>query len=805
MLVWPQRDEPAAVGGPGPRRPRARRRIILLAVGLAVLLALVAAPFAVGSYVRGRVLPEAQQRLGCTVTAADVSVGFGRVVLDDVVVSGPNDAGDAPLVRAARVEVSFALLPAIIGRARIGEVRAERARLAVRRYADGRDNVREVLARARGRRGGGEGEGGGHRTRPTLTLRQGSLDLVDERRGVTLRAAGIDGQLRPGAPATVTLAGVRGKVEGGPEIGIERLAATIPPTVLDAGGALPSFQLSGGSVAPLHSLALTGIRGTIAPAAAGRVAIDLRGGYGGVPEELWTATGEVLPHERTAQLDVTAARFTLDKLKPILKDTPVIEPEQGTVDASLKIQYAAGTVAFDGGLQVAGLALFHRRLGPVPVRKLDAIAQVRGAFVPAERRLRLDEAAVTFRNVKVFASGEASQVGRPTARYEARVRVPPVPCQVALSALPEELTPALKGFELKGTFQLDLHTKIDMMDLDRTELGGEVGIRGCQAVDAPPTALKLGGGFQHRVQVAPGREMTFWVGPDNPNFVAFADISPSLFAALTTTEDGGFFHHRGFIPSTFRAALVRNLRRGYFALGASSITMQMVKNALLAREKTLARKLQELFLTWFVETRLNKQRIMELYLNIIEFGPALYGIGAATRHYFGKPASQITPLEAAFYASILPNPKKRYVQYCKGQLTPDWDRYVRRILMRMHERGRITDEEYEQYATAEFTFSREEFKGEKECYAAVAEATTRLKALDDEDDADPPPVVNGDDGDGTPRPGKGVKRRAAPADGDDAPPPPRRKPRRRGAPPGAASAGAADPAPAPAPAAPGER
>jgi hypothetical protein len=754
-----------------------RRRLTWLASGTAVLLVLATACLLIlSSYARARVLPAAQQKLGRSVTAAEVNIGLGRVVLEDVVVAGPNDAPDAPLARAARVEVDFGVLAALFGRVRVAKVRAERARLTVRRYADGRDNVRDLVARLRGR--GEGGAPGPRRPAPVLVLRQGSLDLADQRRGVVLHAASIDGEARPGAPAKLTLCGVRGTIEGGPELGVERITATVPPAALTRGGALPALELSGGSFAPLHSLALTGIRGTIAPAGApGRIAVDLRGGYGGVPEEVWTATGEVLPAERTAQLEVTAARFTLDKLKPILKDTPVIEPAQAKVDASLKVHYAAGTIAFEGGLQVAGLALFHQRLGPVPVRNLDGLAQVRGAFVPAERKLRLDEAAVSFRNIKVFASGEAAQIGRPTARYEARVRVPPLPCQVALQALPEELTPALKGFSLDGTFQLDLHTRIDMTDLDRTELGGEVGIRGCRVVEAPATALKLGGAFQHHVEIAPGREMTFWVGSDNPDFVPFADISPSLLAALTTTEDGGFFHHRGFIPSTFRAALIRNLRRGYFALGASSITMQMVKNALLGREKTFARKLQELFLTWFVETRLSKERIMELYLNIIEFGPALYGIGAATRHYFGKPASQITPLEAAFFASILPNPKKRYVQYCRGQLSPDWDKYVRRILLRMRERGRITDEEYRQYATAEFAFSRDEFTGERECYAAITEATTRLKAHEngEEDEGEAAPPVNGaDDAEAAPpRPGKA---RGAPTD-DDAPVP-RRRPRR---------------------------
>ena len=105
-----------------------------------------------------------------------------------------------------------------------------------------------------------------------------------------------------------------------------------------------------------------------------------------------------------------------------------------------------------------------------------------------------------------------------------------------------------------------------------------------------------------------------------------------------TTEDNGFFKHRGWVTSEFRTALKRNLQRGGFRGGASSITMQMVKNVLLSHEKTLSRKLQELFLVWYLEQEIPKERILELYFNAIEFGPRIYGIGPAARHYFGKNA-----------------------------------------------------------------------------------------------------------------------------------------------------------------------
>jgi membrane peptidoglycan carboxypeptidase len=220
--------------------------------------------------------------------------------------------------------------------------------------------------------------------------------------------------------------------------------------------------------------------------------------------------------------------------------------------------------------------------------------------------------------------------------------------------------------------------------------------------------------------------MTFAIGPDNPDFVPYDKISPYLTAAIMTTEDSGFFRHRGWVSSQFKTALRRNLAGGGFRLGASSITMQMVKNVILSREKTLSRKFQELFLVWFVEQILSKERILELYFNAIEFGPRLYGIGPAARHYFGKSAADLTSTEAAFFSSILPSPKRRYVQYCHGSLTPQWEKYVHKILTKMHERARLNDEEYATALASTLVFDKGEMTmTEKQCMDWVRKITAK--------------------------------------------------------------------------------
>jgi penicillin-binding protein 1A len=123
---------------------------------------------------------------------------------------------------------------------------------------------------------------------------------------------------------------------------------------------------------------------------------------------------------------------------------------------------------------------------------------------------------------------------------------------------------------------------------------------------------------------------------------------------------------------------------------------------------------------------LSKERILELYFNAIEFGPRLYGIGPAARHYFGKTPSELVPMEAAFFSSILPSPKKRYVQYCHGTPTAQWERYVRRILSKMRERGRLNDEEFATATASTLVFDKAEMTmTEKQCTDWVRRITAR--------------------------------------------------------------------------------
>ena len=141
-------------------------------------------------------------------------------------------------------------------------------------------------------------------------------------------------------------------------------------------------------------------------------------------------------------------------------------------------------------------------------------------------------------------------------------------------------------------------------------------------------------------------------------WVPLEKISEPLKKAVIVAEDGNFYQHNGIDWFEVKESLFTNVDRGRFARGASTITMQLARNLYLSKEKSLTRKLLEVWIAWKMEHILSKNRILEIYLNVVEWGNGIYGVGAASRHYFGKSASQLGPMESAHLAAILPSPKK---------------------------------------------------------------------------------------------------------------------------------------------------
>jgi len=140
--------------------------------------------------------------------------------------------------------------------------------------------------------------------------------------------------------------------------------------------------------------------------------------------------------------------------------------------------------------------------------------------------------------------------------------------------------------------------------------------------------------------------------------VPLSAIPKHLTRAVILAEDGRFYGHSGFDLEAFREAMDYNFEKGRLARGASTISQQTVKNLFLSSSRNPLRKWHELVLTWGMEQQLKKRRILEIYLNVAEFGRGLYGVQAAARAYFGVDVQDLTPGQAAELAATLPGPRK---------------------------------------------------------------------------------------------------------------------------------------------------
>jgi hypothetical protein len=180
------------------------------------------------------------------------------------------------------------------------------------------------------------------------------------------------------------------------------------------------------------------------------------------------------------------------------------------------------------------------------------------------------------------------------------------------------------------------------------------------------------------------------IGPSNPNFTTLNNIAPELRYAVMTAEDPSFLTNHGFVQESLRKSIAEDFKEKRFKRGGSTISMQLVKNAFLSRQKTLTRKFEEILIVWLIQNGniMTKDRMLEVYFNIIEWGRNIYGIGEAARYYFDKTPSQLNLGESIYLASIVPSPKAGlYAFETDGSLRYRLHGYFRLIGNLMAKRG----------------------------------------------------------------------------------------------------------------------
>lgn len=707
--------------------------VVLLMLGAAAAaIPLLAIPWA-----EAQVEARLRRRLKVALEIEDVELSWGKVRLAGVQIGG----GDGePTISLEQIEVTLDEDALWSGVAKVTGARVQKGS-AVGSVEAFEDLVRRMRT---GRKPGAKVSSGRVKLRPkSVQVEAIALDITQGSRRVraTLDASVDVAELR----VVTTVRDVHAEGDG-LEVRARTITATAQADRTEAGYALrfPQRVEVRGVAAPVNDdIAVAAVDGwvEVSDGQASEISLDVDGAFGdaqggGDGEKLWSVAGRVRRDLSEGVLRVDMDAFEMARVPAdVVAKLPLVESDDATVGGHLAVVFGDGVAALEGDLSLQGFGVSSPTLSRQTVRDLGMDVSFAAEVDPTARRAVLHYVDVEREGVKVSASAVLEHPQRERGRrYDLVVDVPSVACQTVLDAVPEGFARGLEGFRLGGEIGAHVTLHVDYADLETLALGGSVDMEGCEIRSTPTVADvgRLAGGFTHRVLMNDGGTTAVQMYPGARGFASIRQISPYVTAAIRTTEDGGFWRHNGFLPSQFEVALRRNLAAGRVRLGASTITMQMVKNVLLGHERTLSRKFQEMFLTWYVEQVLSKDRIMELYLNAIEYGPGIYGIVDAAEYYFGKHPAQLDPPEAVFLALLLPSPVKRSVYYCNGELSPRFEVKLQRILRLMNERGRLSDLEYELWKEQPVVFDLRRRGSESACLGRITkmrEGTYTQKAL----------------------------------------------------------------------------
>jgi hypothetical protein len=259
-------------------------------------------------------------------------------------------------------------------------------------------------------------------------------------------------------------------------------------------------------------------------------------------------------------------------------------------------------------------------------------------------------------------------------------------------AMPESMGIALGDGRDLGSATIDVRVRGRPADAASLSVSQKIDFKPPRQM--PPSIVRLRGDFIFSPKDGSSPHRPIDVSLASPDFIALRDVPPLFVRTLLLAEDTGFYGHRGIDLRELPAALLTNWSRGGAARGASTITQQLAKNLFLSRDKQIGRKLQELAITFLLESALGKNRILEIYLNIIEWGPDLRGLRPAARHYFGREPRELTPAEMAFLVAIIPGPIKYQSSFAHGAPGPGLRSLIDELLAKLRSVDAIGEEEY---------------------------------------------------------------------------------------------------------------
>ncbi|MCY1507032.1 Monofunctional biosynthetic peptidoglycan transglycosylase [compost metagenome] len=373
---------------------------------------------------------------------------------------------------------------------------------------------------------------------------------------------------------------------------------------------------------------------------------------------VWHLTGNLDPGSRQLDVKLFADQHKKVELPAYLQQKFNARLSFDTVYTEMKdAGYSGGDFKISGSWSVRNLLIYQPRIAANDIlisnAKIDAEMRIGPNYVC------LDSASRVFMKNAVIQPYVKYTIS-PNKIYELKLKIDEQKAQDVLEAFPQGLFESLDGMQVSGKLWYDLDFYLDSSMPDSVRFDSNLNSDEFKILKWGKTDLQK---INHDFIYTPyeyGKPMRdIMIGPSNPNFTRLGDISPNFKSALLTSEDPSFFRHHGFVEESFRKSIAVNFKEKRFKRGGSTISMQLVKNVFLNRNKTISRKAEEVLIVWMIENNklISKERMLEVYFNIIEMGQNVYGIGEAAWHYFGKSPAELTVGEGIFLANIVPRPK----------------------------------------------------------------------------------------------------------------------------------------------------
>ena len=452
-------------------------------------------------------------------------------------------------------------------------------------------------------------------------------------------------------------------------------------------------------------------------------------------ESAWHVDGYVNPGSK--ELSFTAYADGKKLELPYLNNKLHAKLSFDTLQTELKnAKYSGNDYKISGSWSVKNMLINQPRIASndiiVQSAKLDADILVGPNYIT------LDSTSTAFLKTAQIHPYIKYTLGK-NKIYELKLTAEEQDAQGVLDAFPQGLFESLEGLKVQGKVKYNLNFYLDTKIPDSVRFSSTLtpvdfkitkwGKTDLQKINSPfvYTPYEYG---------KPMRDIT--IGPSNPNFTPLNQISKNFINAVLTAEDPSFFTHNGFVEESIRKSIAVNYKEKKFKRGGSTISMQLVKNVYLSRQKTLARKAEEILIVWLIEHNhlVSKNRMLEVYFNIMELGKNIYGIGEASRYYFGKQPADLTIGDGLFLASIVPKPKASMYKFMAGGgLKPYMFNYFRFMGNIMARRG-LTPAD-----TSGYGFYNVRLREGLRQYLAPDTAAVDTTAFDGDDDEGMPPVI----------------------------------------------------------------